>query len=224
MEAELERRLVRHLEHRLGQWPPQGTLEIVASPLRTEPDWDKVVRPVLGVATPSGAVISVPPEQQSKVAALAVGGWDALSAGIGAIFGQEGVQLGGGVFRYLQTLVDVEPLGEWVEPDDDRLPGWLRPFNGGILIVCDDHDQYMAGVGLKLHDEFASEVAVGTEPAFRGRGFARRLVATAAARVAASGATLTYEHVADNFSSSAVAAASGFPDIGWRAVHLGEEE
>jgi GNAT superfamily N-acetyltransferase len=154
---------------------------------------------------------------------LARAGLEDLSTRIGAVFAREET-LGYGVFRYLDRLVDLEELGEWVETDDARLPGWLRPFNGGVLIVCDEENRYMAGVGLKRHDEFGSEIAVGTDPEFRGRGLARRLVATAARHLLGAGSTATYEHVIGNDASGAVASAAGFGDRGWRAIHLGEEE
>jgi GNAT superfamily N-acetyltransferase len=223
-QAELDRRIARHLRHRLGVWPPAGGLQIVGCELRDEPEWDGVIRPVLGVGTPSGTVISVAPTVLAQVAELARGGVGELSAGIGAVFGLAGEQLGFGIFRYLDHLVDLDDLGEWVEPDDARLPGWLRPFNGGILISCDEANHYMAGVGLKRHDEFGSEIAVGTEPQFRGQGLARRLVATAARHLFRAGVIATYEHVIGNDASAAVANASGFSDRGWRVVRLGEEE
>jgi GNAT superfamily N-acetyltransferase len=222
-EIDLDQRVARHLMHRLGAWPPEGGLSIVASELRDEPEWDGVVRPVVGLETPTGVLISVPPAAFPEVERLARGGLQELSAKIGAVFNQEET-LGFGVFRYLDHIVDLEELGEWVETDDVRLPAWLRPFNGGVLIACDEENRYMAGVGLKRLDEFGSEIAVGTEPEFRGRGLARRLVATAARHLLGFGSTATYEHVIGNDASGAVASAAGFRDRGWRAIHLGNEE
>ncbi|HEY5271667.1 MAG TPA: GNAT family N-acetyltransferase [Acidimicrobiales bacterium] len=222
-EIDLDQRAARHLRYRLGVWPPESGLQIVASELRDEPEWDGVVRPVLGVETPEGVLISVSPAAFAEVERLARGGLAELSERIGAVFGEDDT-LGFGVFRYLDQLVDLDELGSWVETDDPRLPGWLRPFNGGILVACDEENRYMAGVGLKRHDEFGSEIAVGTEPEFRGRGLARRLVATAARYLLRSGSTATYEHVLGNDASGAVASAAGFRDRGWRAIHLGDEE
>ena len=223
-EDELAARLATHLAHRLGSWPPQRGLQIVGSDLRDLPEWDGVVRPVLGIATPEGTVISVPKSVVDSAQILANLGFAQLSEGIGALFDQPNLPLGVNDFRYLRELVALEPLGEWVAADDPRVPAWLRPFDGGVLIVCDEADRYMAGVGLKLHDEFASEIAVGTEPEFRGRGLARRLVATAARRLVDEGKTATYEHVRENATSGAVAVAAGFSDLGWTTIHLGHEE
>jgi GNAT superfamily N-acetyltransferase len=223
-EIDLDQRVARHLSHRLGTWPPSGGLQIVASELRDEPEWDGVVRPVLGLQTPIGVLISVPPTAFAEVQRFAGGSLEELSARIGAVFGRREETLGFGVFRYVDQLVDLEELGEWVETDDTRLPEWLRPFNGGVLITCDEENRYMAGVGLKRHDEFGSEIAVGTEPEFRGRGLARRLVATAARHLLEAGSTATYEHVLGNDASGAVATAAGFHDRGWRAIQLGNVE
>ena len=223
-EDELATRIAAHLTHRLGSWPPQQGIQIVGSALRDLPEWDGIVRPVLGVGTPEGTVISVPVPVVESAQALARLGFDQLSEGIGALFNQPNLTLGVNDFRYLRELVTFEPLGEWVAADDPRVPSWLRPFDGGVLIACDDADHYMAGVGLKLHDEYASEIAVGTEVEFRGRGLARRLVATAARHLVEEGKTATYEHVRSNLRSGAVAVAAGFSDSGWTTIHLGNEE
>ena len=60
---QLAERLERHLADWLGAWPPAGELTIVGSEHRTRPGWDGKVYPVAGVATPDGAVLSVPPDR-----------------------------------------------------------------------------------------------------------------------------------------------------------------
>jgi predicted GNAT family acetyltransferase len=86
-----------------------------------------------------------------------------------------------------------------------------------VLVTLED-DRYVAGVGIKQHDRFGRELAVVTEPAARGRGLARRLVAQAARRVLDEGAIPTYLHAPDNVASARVAEASGFPDRGWHVL------
>jgi predicted GNAT family acetyltransferase len=101
------------------------------------------------------------------------------------------------------------------------VPDWLRPFGGDVLIVRDpDNGAYIAGVGIKRHDAFGQELSVGTEPAARGRGLARRLVAQAARRVLDDGAVPTYQHAASNLASARVADAAGFADRGWASFGL----
>jgi predicted GNAT family acetyltransferase len=91
-----------------------------------------------------------------------------------------------------------------------------------VLIARDDEGRYLAGVGIKRHDGYGQELSVGTGPAARGRGLARRLVAQAARRVLDEGAVPTYMHALDNLGSARVAEAAGFPDRGWSAYGVVE--
>jgi predicted GNAT family acetyltransferase len=104
------------------------------------------------------------------------------------------------------------------------VPGWLRVFGGDVLIAQDpDNGAYLAGVGIKRHDQYGHELAVGTVPAARGRGLARHLVAQAARRVLDEGAVPTYLHSFGNAASARVADAAGLPDAGWIAFGVSEE-
>src|SRR5579884_2338463 len=58
---EARRRLRKHLQTWLGDWPPKRPFEVVESEARTIPGWDGQIHTVIGVASPEGAVLSVPP-------------------------------------------------------------------------------------------------------------------------------------------------------------------
>jgi len=216
----VRKRLDRHLATWLGQWPPTGELTVATAPGRIEPGWNGSVHPVIGVATPSGAVLSVPPEALEEARRLAAeGGLESLRTRLGPLVGQPGRRIGSGVFRWSEAAADLPDGGTWIPADDPRLPEWLRPFGGPALVALTD-GRYAAGVGIKRHDPDGSELAVGTDEAFRGRGLARRLVAQAARRVIADGAVPTYLHDPANLASAKVAEAAGFPDLGWRVLGL----
>ena len=221
-------RLMSHLQSWLGAWPPEHDgITVVGSPRRTEPGWDGAVHDFLGVATPTSAVLSVPPSAVAsltesvgalKAEALhnmldALGASDALPKALGRTG-----RMGRGFFRWAHDVPDGDDVGEWIPTDDGRVPQWLKPFNGDVLIAWDDDGDYGAGVGRKQHDEFGHEISVGTEDALRGRGIARQLVATAARRIAADRAVATYLHAPDSHASAKVAEASGFPDEGWNVI------
>lgn len=199
-----------HLRSWLGAWPPPvaGALCVVGAAVRTQPSWDGRVRDVLGVGAPDlGGVLSVAP---------------ALAATLPSIVADraEASQLVGrpvwdACFRWTEQPADFPDTGQWVPPTDPRVPEWLKPFNGDVLVVFDG-DDYVAGVGIKKHDQWGHELSVGTEPAAQGRGLARALVATAARRVMADGAVPTYLHDFRNTASAKVAEAAGFPDRGWK--------
>jgi GNAT superfamily N-acetyltransferase len=196
-------RLERFLEEWLGRWPPMSDRDVLACPRRDEPGWDGKVRPVVGVGDPDGRwVISVSP---------------ARAEADDPLFGLETAEI---VFRWSESPAPLEPLGQWLPADDPVLPDWLRPFGGEVLTVVDD-DGYLAGVGLKRHLDSGWEIAVGTEPRGRGRGLARRLVATAARRILDEGRVPIYQHDLDNHASAAAADGAGFADLGWRALGIG---
>ena len=186
--TEVPEPLAAHLRRELGAWPPTGGLTTAVGEARTQPGWDGRVRPVAGLRTPEGTIVS---------------GADS-DEGLAEV-----------VFRWATEPAALEPLGEWRPADDPALPDWLRPFGGDVLAVFDDNGAYLAGVGLKRHDDFVWEIAVGTEPAARGKGLARRLVATAARAVLDAGRVPTYLHDLTNHASAHVAEAAGFPDRGW---------
>ena len=214
--------LALHLEEWLGAWPPPpGRLVVVGSEERDRPGWDGTIRPVAGVATADGgAVLSVPPGVAEDVRALG-SSLDQVGRGIGAVLGKPGGRMGRGVFRWSGTPPTADELpdaGEWVPTDDPRVPEWLKPFNGDVLVAWDDEGRYGAGVGRKQHNRYGHEVAVVAEAALQGRGLARRLVAQAARRIVADGAIVTYLHDPSNTASAHVAEATGFPDIGWSII------
>jgi RimJ/RimL family protein N-acetyltransferase len=208
-------RLDAHLRASLGAWPPPpGGLTITTSAARVEPGWDGVVRPFQCVRAPEGAVVSVTPD---LVDVLRDAG-PTLEAATPAIEAAVGGRLVDVMFRWSDEPAPLEPLGEWIPAEDERVPEWLKPFGGDVLVLLDDDDVYVGGVGLKRHDDHASEISVGTEEAARGRGVARRLVVTAARRVLDEGKVPTYLHDLRNVASGHVAEAAGFPDRGWRLV------
>jgi GNAT superfamily N-acetyltransferase len=215
---EVRDRLDRHLRAWLGAWPPSGQVTVVGSARRRQPGWDGAVRPFAGVATPDGAVLSVPPDRVEAARAGANALDDVLDR-LPEALGIPGAVVGRGVFRYSVAAPDLAPVGEWVPADDPRVPAWLRPFGGDVLVVFED-GRYVAGLGIKRHDELGREVAVATEEPWRGRGLARALVARASRRILRAGGVPIYLHGRGNAASARVASAAGFPDQGWFILGL----
>jgi GNAT superfamily N-acetyltransferase len=205
--------------------PGPPTVVVVASAGRTRPGWDGAVHAVTGIADPIGnAVVSVPPGYDERARALVTGTGDvdALRSALPELLGKPDHVVYRGVCRWAVDVPSAEQLpdvGEWLPAEDPRVPGWLKPFGGEVLVVLDD-DVYVAGVGLKRHDEHGQEISVGTEEAARGRGLARRLVAQAARKLLSGGVIPTYLHDPANTASAKVADAAGFPDRGWTAIGM----
>lgn len=217
-EKEAVERLHRHLRSWLGAWPPAGEVTIVASARRTQPGWDGAVRPFAGVSTPQGTILSVAPDRLDAVLAAGANLNTILDA-LPETLGVPGGVVGRGVYRYALTVPPFDPVGEWVPADAPGVPAWLRPFGGMVLVVRED-GQYVAGLGVKRHDDLGHEVAVATEEPWRGRGLARALVSRAAAGILRAGGVPIYLHGRANAASAHVAAAAGFPDRGWFILGL----
>lgn len=223
---EIERRLNAFLESRLGTWPPTAPVTLNPCELRDEPGWDGTIRPFVGIETPQGTVLSFSPTLFPAGHALdprevedELMQADAYLT-IPRLFGRPDMHFGRAVFRFVDEPADVPDIGEWVPREDPRIPAWLRPFNGDVLVVWDENGEYAAGVGLKKHNDLGAEIAVGTEPRHRGQGLARKLVAQAARKVLSGGAIPMYLHGDHNTASGRVADKAGFPDRGWHVIEL----
>jgi GNAT superfamily N-acetyltransferase len=186
------------------------------------------VHPLVGVTDPaSGTVLSVAPDRVDEVSDL-IADFDRSTHGrLARALGGDGVVLGRGVLRAAENVPDVDVLpdaGIWVgagDPaDDPRVPSWLHPFNGGVLLHLREDGTYGAGVGVKTHDDVGRELSVVTDDDLRGQGLARRLVAQAARTLSGRGFAVTYLHDPDNVASARVADACGFPDHGWEVWGL----
>ncbi len=212
--------LLAHLRSWVGGWPPPASgapVHVVASAAAERPGWDGQVQPVRGVLRADGrGVIGVPP---TAAAQLVDGPLDALADCVPKALDRPGT-LYRGAFRWTTSPApagDLADVGVWLDVADPRVPAWLQPFGGEALVALEE-DAYVAGVGLKRHDEHARELSVVTAEAARGRGLARRLVAQAARRVVDEGRVATYLHAPDNTASARVAEATGFTDRGWTVL------
>lgn len=211
--------LVAHLDSWLGRWPPAGPLDVVGCAGRELPGWDGTVYPAVAVAAAGAIVLSVPPGRVAAVGALVDRGPPrGVLDELGPAVGRPSLQSARRVFRWCTEPAPLPDAGAWLPVADPRVPAWLRPFGGEVLVALDTGGGFLGGVGIKRHDRWSGELAVLTARRARGRGLGRRLVAQAARRVLDEGAVPTYLHEPANVASARVAAAVGFADRGWTAV------
>jgi GNAT superfamily N-acetyltransferase len=224
-DPDVRNRLDAHFLRWLGAIPDPDRPQLVITSLREEAGWDGKVRPIQGVTGPEGSVLAVSPtfaDLFASVNVLDVFADAASRDGSRRMANRLGVPVGFGmpVFRWSEQVPDLKDAGEWISPGDSRMPDWLKPFNGGVLIAFDKHGAYRAGVGLKRHNDLAREISVGTEPSSRGRGLATRLVAQAARRIIDEGGVPIYQHGGGNEPSARAAVSAGFPDRGWHMLEI----
>ncbi len=218
-------RLVEHLTGWVGGWPPRDPALVAGNPRNARPGWDGVVHPVAGVVAADGsAALGVPPDAAPALRSMAAGSLDDLLAAVPGALALPDHRVYRGVFRWTTTPAPLPDAGVWVDARSAEVPPWLRPFGHEVLMAFNPAGHYVAGVGVKYHDEAGHELAVVTEPEAQGKGLGRRLVAQAARRVLDEGAVPTYLHGPDNVASARVADAAGFPDQGWSVLGLFEQE
>jgi hypothetical protein len=199
---------------------------VVGAVGRTRPGWDGEIHAVTGIVDAAGAaVVSVPPEHLQWARSYVAQGSDLedLRAALPERLDLPGHIVYRGVCRWSDSPPSAEQLpdvGQWLPVEDSRVPDWLWPFGGEVLVALDDEDRYLAGVGLKRHDRHGHEIAVGTLERARGGGLARRLVAQASRALHARGIVATYLHDPQNVASARVADAAGFPDRGWGVLGI----
>lgn len=213
-----------HLALWLGAWPPAASWHVVGSRRRVEPGWDGRIHPGIGVADPgTGAVLSLPPATAERVLSRAErGDCQSVLPRLPELLGLPGRRTYRAVFRWTTAPAPLTEIGRWVSAADDRVPEWLRPFGGDVLVATDADGAHLAGVGIKRHDAAGHELSVVTASASRGRGLARALIAQAARRVLDEGAIPTYLHDVTNTASARAAEAAGFPDVGWTSFGISE--
>jgi hypothetical protein len=120
--------LVDHLSDWLGFWPSQNRgITVVGSHRRVEPGWDGDIRDVLGVSSPTGAVLSVSPSAAPALAEIVRGVsvdedlalLNEHKAVVTGALGRSG-HFGGGYFRWSLDPTPGEDVGEWVPTEDER--------------------------------------------------------------------------------------------------------
>jgi GNAT superfamily N-acetyltransferase len=200
----------------------KGGVHVLSEPRRGLPAWHGYTLPIVGLSFASGAVIACRPDLV-----------DQLRAELGSDVHQ--ALLDGPAFRRLWRAVhrcahnaftlagDLRVASastfarspstdraEYIPQDDPSALHLRTRFDGSIFGVRGPRGRLISWAALKLKSEHVWEVAVATEPDYRGRGYARDVVSAAAAFTLDQGRLPIYIHDRDNSTSAFVARAVGF--------------
>ena len=208
--------LASFLAEYLGVWPPDAALTVVGSEVRTRPGWDGAVRDVVGVRTPEAGVISVRPDLLEAVRA-GVHSWERVTTELPTALGRPDARAFLGKFRWSTAPTDLPDAGEWLDVTDPRVPPWLHPFGGQVLVTLID-DVYAAGVGIKRHN--AAGLSCRSAPR---RHTAARAWRPGSSRRPPGGCWRRAPYpstcmIPPNIASDRTATAAGFPDLGWQIL------
>ncbi|HEX8967926.1 MAG TPA: GNAT family N-acetyltransferase [Chloroflexota bacterium] len=200
----------------------QGGVHLLPVGRRGLPVWHGFTMPIVGLSFAPGAVIACRPDLVEPLAAE-MGSDVRLQRLDGAAFRRlwRAVQrcapnaftLAGDLRAVDATsLVPPATIDRAVHvAEDDPAALHLRTrFDGGIFGVRGPHGRLVSWAALKLKSERVWELAVATEADYRGRGYARDVVAAAARFTLDQGRIPIYIHDGDNTTSAFVARAVGF--------------
>jgi GNAT superfamily N-acetyltransferase len=200
----------------------KGGVHVLAESRRGLPAWHGFTMPIVGLSFSPGAVVACRPDLV-----------DRMRAELGSDVHQP--YLDGPAFRRLWRAVtrctpnaftlagdlraaDGATLSppatmhraELVAEDDPAALHLRTRFDGSIFAVRGPHGRLVSWAALKLKSDRVWELAVATEADYRGRGFARDVVAAAARFTLDQGRLPIYIHDRDNGTSAFVARAVGF--------------
>jgi GNAT superfamily N-acetyltransferase len=200
----------------------QGGVRLLADSRRGLPAWHAFTMPIVGLSFASGAVVASRPDLI-----------ECLRDELGSDLHQP--HLDGPAFRRLwravkrcadnafvlagdlrvadSASVSPPPTMKRAEliPDEDAAALHLRTrFDGAIFGVRGPHGRLVSWTALKLKSDQVWELAVATEPDYRGHGYARDTVAAAACFTIEQGRLPIYIHDRENGTSAFVARAAGF--------------
>lgn len=200
----------------------QGGVHLLSEASRGLPVWHGFTMPIVGLSFAQGAVIACRPDLVEQMR-LELGSDVHLQHLDGAAFRRLWRAVArsapnaftlAGDFRALDWSTFSPPAtidrAELI-PEDDASALHLRTrFDGAIFGVRGPHRRLVSWAALKLKSGSVWELAVATEADYRGRGFARDVVAAAARHTLEVGKLPIYIHDRDNGTSAFVARAVGF--------------
>jgi RimJ/RimL family protein N-acetyltransferase len=200
----------------------RGGVHVLSVPSRGLPAWHGFTMPIVGLSYAPGAVIATRPdlfdrlrtELGSDLHQADLDGpafrrlWHAVQRCTPNAFTLAGDLRAGDAATFVapSTLHRAEHI-----PEDDPAALHLRTrFDGAIFGVRGAHGRLLSWAALKLKAERVWEIAVATEADYRGRGYARDVVAAATRFSFDQGRVPIYVHDRDNGTSAFVARAVGF--------------
>ena len=199
-----------------------GGVHILSVPGRGLPAWHGYTMPIVGLAFAPGAVIACRPDlvetlrrtlgTDARLPALDAPALRRLHRAVRTLL-PHAFTLGGDLRAVdAMTFAPSPTIGRAEHiPEDDPAALHLRTrFDGPIFGVRGPRGRLVSYAALKLKSETVWEIAVATEPDYRGRGFARDVVSAASRRAFDAGRLPIYIHDRDNSTSAFVARAVGF--------------
>jgi GNAT superfamily N-acetyltransferase len=200
----------------------QPGLHLVPSDRRGRPGWGGYTVPLLALSTIHGGVVSCRPDLLDPVVrelSRAVVGEPLSEADFERLrrVARRAVPYaytlnGYALFCDLDHFRPAGGLAERLIPTDRRGvgPDLRRRFDGEIFVMRGARDEIASWAAIKLKSEDVWEIAVVTEAAYRGRGYAKQVVSAATQHILDLGRLALYVHDRANHASARVCRSLGY--------------
>ena len=195
-------------------------VHLVSTARRTRPTWGGYTIPVMALSTPSGGVVSIRPDladsarrelsDASHDRPLGEPHFERLRRlarrAVPYVYSLSGYTL----YCDRQNFRPAGDLAERLAPDDRRGYDLRRRFDGDIFVVSGARGEIASWAAIKLKSREVWEIAVVTEAAYRGRGYAKQVVSAATRHIIDQGRLALYVHDRTNHASAKVCRALGY--------------
>ncbi len=205
--------------------PPEvaraGGVHVRPEPRRASVAWRGFTMPLVALSFPDGAVVAVRPDLEGRLKEemgsdvrlplLDAAALRRLRRAADRLAPHSFTLLGFARATDDRSIQPRPPSNAELIPNDDPAALHLRHrFDGPIFGVRGPRGRLVSWAALKLKSDEVWEVAVTTEPDYRGRGYARDTVSAATAHTLEQGRTPLYIHDHDNTTSGFVARSLGY--------------
>ena len=198
----------------------QPGVHLLASERRGRPGWGGYTVPVLALSTAQGGIVSC----RAELLAALVGELSSVPRdrplGDAAFEKLRRVTRRSVPYAYslsgyalycdLDHVRPVRGLAERLPPGDSRGIDLRRRFDGEIFVVRGTRNEIASWAAIKLKSDDIWEIAVVTEAAYRGRGYAKQVVSAATEHILDSGRLALYVHDRSNAASAKVCRSLGY--------------
>jgi GNAT superfamily N-acetyltransferase len=198
----------------------QPGVHLLPTERRARPGWGGYTVPIFALATPLGGVVSFRPDLQQSIAAdlgglevgqpLEAAAFDRLRRTVRRSVPYAYSLSGSVLYADRHSFRPFGSLAELLPRDDRRGIDLRRRFDGEVFIVNGARGEIASWAALKLKSDDVWELAVVTEPVYRGRGYAKQVVSAATAYTLEQGRLALYVHDRTNRHSARVCRSLGY--------------
>lgn len=202
----------------------QPGVYFIGSEKRARPGWGGYTVPLFALSTPRGGIISCRPDLLEPARQqlhgvlpdhpLGDAEFERLRRVVRRAIPYAYIVNGYVLYCDREHFRPLHRIAERLPREDRRGYDLRRRFDGEIFVIWGARNEIAAWAAIKLKSEDVWEIAVVTEPAYRGRGYAKQVVSAATEYILSCGRLALYVHDRTNHASARVCRSLGYVEYG----------